>query len=172
MSFSSVSALSSAAPTQSQSPAQQISQDFKQLATSLQSGDLAGAQKTYSAIQKLLPNPAQSPQAESATASNPIATDFKALGQALQSGDVSSARSAFSQLQSDLKAGSQNGSTSLSGALTKGVRHHHGHHHAASAAQQSSSTDSTSSVSTGQPSSTDPATGSADPNGKILNILA
>src|ERR1035441_7858839 len=51
-------------PAQPQGPtaAQQITQDFKQLASSLQSGDLSGAQQAYSAIQKLLPNQSQNSQ--------------------------------------------------------------------------------------------------------------
>jgi hypothetical protein len=144
MSTSPVSFGSSLAQSQGLSAAQQITQDFKQLAKSLQSGDLGGAQAAYLAIQKLLPNqPQNSQETAPASNSNPIAADFKALGQALQSGDLGSAQSAFSQLQNDLKAGA--GSSSVASGLTQATRHHHGHH-----AHAASTQDSDSSSSTGQ----------------------
>jgi len=149
-----------------QNLAQQITQDFKQLAGSLQSGDLTGAQKAYSAIQQLLPKQGQNgPQ--SSSSSNPIANDFKALGQALQSGNLSSAQGAFSQLQNDLKAGAQ----STASGLTQGTRRHHGHHHHSAPVQDSDSSSSSTSTasSTSSPSTTSSTTGS---NGQVLNILA
>jgi hypothetical protein len=45
-----------------QSRAQQINQDFKQLSSSLHAGDMAAAQKAYSALQQLLPNQAPNSQ--------------------------------------------------------------------------------------------------------------
>jgi len=153
MSISPISCISGPAQTQGQSRSQQIRQDFKQLANSLQSGDLGGAQQAYSALQKLLPNQAQNGQ-QSSSGGNPISSDFKALGQALQSGDLSSAQSAFSQLQNDLKSQSQSGTAS---SLAQGVRGHHHHHHHASSAQDSG---------------TAAGSGSSGSSGQVLNLLA
>ena len=139
-------------------------QDFKQLASSLQSGDLTGAQQAYTALQQLLPNQdPNSPQAPSS--GNPISTDFKALGQALQSGDLSSAQSAFSQLQDDLKSASQSGSSGLTH-----VRGHHGRHHHASSAQDSDS--SSGSISSTSSTSTTGGNDSSGSSGQILNVVA
>jgi hypothetical protein len=148
-----------------QSRAQQINQDFKQLSSSLQAGDMAAAQKAYSAMQQLLPNQAQSGQ-QAPSGSSPISSDFKALGQALQSGDLSSAQSAFSQLKTDL---TQNGSSAVGGSLIKGLRGHHGHHHVAASPDSDSSSSSTSSSSA--TSATD-GSGSSGSNGTSLNLLA
>ena len=64
MSTSPISLNSGPAQTQGQSRGQQIMQDFKQLASSLQSGDLTGAQQAYTALEQLLPNQdPNSPQA-------------------------------------------------------------------------------------------------------------
>jgi hypothetical protein len=145
--------------TQGRGRAQQIMQDFKQLASALQSGDLAGSQQAYSALQQLLPNQAQNGQ-QSTSGSNPIGSDFKALGQALQSGDLNSAQSAFSQLQTDLKS---TGSSNLAGALTQAVRGHHGHHHHASSTADSDS---------GSTSSATGATDSSGSSGQLVNVVA
>src|ERR1700687_3387956 len=99
MSTSSISLLSASTQSQTLTLAQQIRQDFKQLAGSLQSGDLAGAQKAYAALQKLLPSQSQnstSSTQSSSSSTNPIVSDFNALGKALQSGDLTAAQSAFS----------------------------------------------------------------------------
>src|ERR1700692_4971456 len=109
MSTSPISFGSGPVQTQGQSRGQQIMQDLKQLASSLQSGDLARAQQAYSALLQLLPNQGQNTQ-QTTSSSNPISSDFKALGQALGSGDLSSAQKAFSQLQADLKLASQSSS--------------------------------------------------------------
>ncbi|MGP0071704.1 MAG: hypothetical protein ACLPWF_07190 [Bryobacteraceae bacterium] len=91
-----------------QNPFQKIQQDFKQLASDLQSGDMSGAQSAYASIEQLLPaNQSSSSSPTGSNGSSTIQNDFAALGQALQSGDLSQAQSAFSQLQSDFKAASQ-----------------------------------------------------------------
>ncbi len=91
---------------QRQNPFQQIKQDFQQLASALQSGDLQGAQSAYSNIQQVLGSNANS---SGSGGSNTLQNDFATLGQALQSGDLTQAQSAFSQLQSDFQAGRQSG---------------------------------------------------------------
>jgi len=72
--------------------------DLQQLGQALQSGDLAGAQQAYNAIQTL----AQSgPFANSnAFKVSQRQQDFAAIGQALQSGDLAGAQQAFAQLGS------------------------------------------------------------------------
>jgi outer membrane protein assembly factor BamD (BamD/ComL family) len=93
------------APQQRQNPFQQIKQDFEQLASALQSGDLSGAQSDYSNIQQILQaNPGASSSSTSSTGSNTLQTDFAALGQALQSGNLNTAQNAFDNLQSDFQA--------------------------------------------------------------------
>src|SRR5580698_608128 len=113
----SISALSSTlisdlAPQQWQNPFQEIKQDFQQLASALQSGNLSGAQFAYSNIQPLLQGnqgSSTSNTSSTSTGSNTLQNDFLALGQALQSGDLTTAQSAFAQLQSDFQASRQPG---------------------------------------------------------------
>jgi hypothetical protein len=107
MSISSLSStlITDLAPEQRQNPFQQVKQDFEQLASALQSGDLTGAQSAYSNIQQILQaNPGASSSSSSSTGSNTLQTDFAALGQALQSGNVNTAQNAFDNLQSDFQA--------------------------------------------------------------------
>jgi len=83
---------------QLQSYFQQRQSDLQQLGQSLQSGDLAGAQQEFSALQTL----GQSgPFANGNDFKNSQRQqDFNAIGQALQSGDLAGAQQAFAQLQS------------------------------------------------------------------------
>jgi hypothetical protein len=77
---------------------QQRTADLKQLGQALQSGDLAGAQKAFTALQNLSQS---GPLSNSNTFSKTQRqTDFAAIGQALQSGDLAGAQQAFAQLQS------------------------------------------------------------------------
>lgn len=176
MSTSSISLLSASTQSQALTLAQQIQQDFKQLAGSLQSGDIAGAQKAYAALQKLLPSQsqngtssAQSSSQPSSSSTNPIVNDFNALGKALQSGDLTAAQSAFSTLKSDLKSQSQSSTT---GALMQAMRPHH-HRHAAAAQDSDGDSDSTaSSTSTSSSSSTSSTSSSTSTTGQIVNIFA
>jgi len=93
---------------QQQNPFQEIKQDFRQLASALQSGDLSGAQSAYSSIEQVLgANSGSSASTTSSSGSSTLQNDFAALGQALQSGDLSTAQSAFSQLQSDFQSARQ-----------------------------------------------------------------
>src|SRR5260370_28094122 len=77
---------------------QQRGSDLQQLGKALQSGDLAGAQQEFSAIQNL---------GQSGPFANGNAfrisqreQDFAAIGQALQAGDLAGAQQAFAQLKS------------------------------------------------------------------------
>jgi hypothetical protein len=83
---------------QSQAYFQARSSDLKQLSQALQSGDLAGAQQEFNAIQTLGQNgPFSSGNAFQASQRQ---QDFNAVGQALQSGDLAGAQQAFADLQS------------------------------------------------------------------------
>src|ERR1700733_13966556 len=84
--------------SQQQNPFRQIRQDFRQLASALQNGDLSDAQSAYSSIQQVL---GANSGSSNSSGSNTLQSDFAALGQALQSGNLGQAQSAFSQLQSD-----------------------------------------------------------------------
>ena len=91
---------------------QQIRKLLEQLGQALQSGDLSGAQITFSSLQQLLPSSsANQAQTTQQTNQNTFMTDLNALGQALQSGDLSKAQEAFVKLQQDMQAA------------------HKGHHH-------------------------------------------
>jgi len=77
---------------------QQRRSDAQQLGQALQSGDLAGAQQEYNAIQTLAQTgPFANGDAFSVSARQ---QDFDAIGQALQAGDLAGAQQAFAQLQS------------------------------------------------------------------------
>jgi hypothetical protein len=77
---------------------QQRGSDLQQLGQALQSGDLAGAQKEYGAIQSLGQN---GPFANGdAFKVSQRQQDFAAIGQALQSGDLAAAQKAFADLKS------------------------------------------------------------------------
>jgi hypothetical protein len=83
---------------QIQSYFQSRQSDLQQLGQSLKSGDLAGAQQEFSALQAL----GQSgPFANGNDFKNSQRQqDFNAIGQALQSGDLAGAQQAFAQLES------------------------------------------------------------------------
>jgi hypothetical protein len=145
--------VSTTAPTTAPTltPAEQVQQDYTQLAGALQSGNLTTAQSAFTALQQALQT--QSGNAASTSSTNsqdPILNDFNALGQALSSGNLSQAQSAFAQLQSDVQTAQQSAASqtqSLSQALktaVEGHHHHHGHHGGGDAPSQSSTAPSTS----------------------------
>jgi DNA-binding FadR family transcriptional regulator len=141
MSVSSVSSNSSLTQTDWRNVMKQWKQDFKQLATALQSGDLTGAQKAFQALQQLQqsnqPGGQSSNGQPGSSSNNPIQNDFAALGKALSSGDLSGAQSAFSQLQTDMQAAGPNGA---SGGVQSAHHGHHHHRHVSSASDSDSST--------------------------------
>jgi hypothetical protein len=124
MSISSVS--TNTAPTQqvpsNQNAWQQGRQDFADLASALQSGDLQSAQSAFAKLQSALGNltTGAAPATTATSAQSGVDSDFNALKSALSSGDVQSAQSAFQKLMQDLKA--------------QRHPHGHGHHHAVSGA--------------------------------------
>ena len=87
----------------------QWQQDFDDLGSALQSGDLSKAQTAYSALVQNTPSNSQAQNSQQSGTSS-IGADFTALGQALQSGNVSDAQTAYAKVQQDLQSA-------------------HGHHH-------------------------------------------
>lgn len=80
---------------------QQRGSDQQALGEALQSGDLAGAQQEYNALQTLAQG---GPFANGgAYKVSQRQQDFAAIGQALQAGDLAGAQQAFAQLQSTFK---------------------------------------------------------------------
>lgn len=122
MSISSISSTDPSANAQSwQVMARQRQQDFQNLANSLKSGDLTGAQQSYSDLQAIAASNSSS-SAVSPSGASPVKQDFTALGQDLSSGNLGQAQKDFTQMRNDLQtASAQNGGSSRIG-------HHHGHH--------------------------------------------
>ena len=124
--------------SQTQGPAQQLQANVKQLAQSLQSGDLSGAQKAYTSLQQTLGTDASS-------STNPLNKDLSSLGQALQSGNLSGAQQAFAQLGQD----AQTSAGSEAGGKSHGAHHHH--HHAGGTTGAASLATSTQPSTAGSP---------------------
>jgi Skp family chaperone for outer membrane proteins len=108
----------------------QRQQDFSALGAALQSGDLASAQKAYSALFQNTSSSSQTPNTQQSGNSG-IQTDVNALGQALQSGDLKGAQSAYAKLQQDLQT-----------AHAQTAHAHHHRHHAQGAEPQNASANS------------------------------
>jgi outer membrane protein assembly factor BamD (BamD/ComL family) len=126
---------------------QQRKQDFSQLGSALQSGDLASAQKAFTDLQSLQPGGTAQGSGGAATNStnnssgNTSSNDFAALGQALQSGNLTDAQNAFAKIQSDMQA-------------HKGGHHHHHHGGGAVSSANVSTPTPTPTQSTASPGST------------------
>lgn len=136
----SISGITNTSNTQAtwQAMMQQRKQDFSQLASALQGGDLASAQKAFASLQNS-GGQGQSSNTNaisnnSTTSSNPIVDDFAALSTALKSGNLSDAQTAFAKLQADMQA--------------KKAGHHHHHHGGTGSNVTNSSSPSTSSSTT------------------------
>jgi ribosomal protein S20 len=111
--------------TSGQNKLKEIRQDFKDLGSALQAGDLQDAQKAFAALQQLLPNSSAgnlTQNGQQTSAGNPFATDLSGVGEALQSGDLKKAQDAFAKLQQDMQA-------------VRGP-HRHRHHHKVSSSNQ------------------------------------
>jgi hypothetical protein len=105
-----------------------IAQDFAQLSTDLQAGNVSGAQADYTSILQAFQNrAAQSQNQAPAHAhrhhgsgnsgnSNSITQEFSALGQALQAGNLSSAKTAYTTLQQDFELFASSSASSNTGS--------------------------------------------------------
>jgi hypothetical protein len=94
---------SNSLPPGVQSFLQQRDADLKQLGQALQSGDLAGAQQAFTAIQALSQNNT-SANGNSFKVSQ-RQQDFNAIGQALAAGDLGGAQQAFADLKATVQHG-------------------------------------------------------------------
>jgi hypothetical protein len=108
------------------SPFQQVRKDFAALKTSLNSNDLAGAQKAFTTLQKDMQSQVQSSQQTGAN--SPLDNDLAAISTALQKGDLQGAQNAFATLTQDVQQMPQ----TQGGQQTQKVHHRH-HHHGGSA---------------------------------------
>jgi hypothetical protein len=105
MPISVISSGSSLFQHDAQEQLQQARQDFTDLAKSLRSGDLSGAQKAFTALTRDMQNTGQAQEREEATPGR-LDRDLETLDSALQSGDLGTARHAFAALKRDMeKAG-------------------------------------------------------------------
>ncbi|MGB8275635.1 MAG: hypothetical protein WCF16_10250 [Alphaproteobacteria bacterium] len=80
---------------------------FSQLAQSLTSGDLSGAQQAFTSLQQILQSSGQAGaqgDKNNPSGQSKIQQDLATVGQALQSGDIAGAQKAFASLQQDLQA--------------------------------------------------------------------
>ena len=77
--------------------AQQFQTDFSSLGSALQSGDLSGAKKAYTALQ----NDIQANQ-PAGGGNDPMAQGFTAIGKALDSGDTKAAQTAYASMQTQM----------------------------------------------------------------------
>lgn len=114
MSVSAISASSNTlayAPTSVESKLHQFQQEFDQLGSDLQSGNLSAAQTDFSTLQQIVPQPNSNTPAQAAS---PLDQEFQQLSQDLQSGNLSAAQQDFANIQQ----GFQNSPAQLH-------RHHH-----------------------------------------------
>ncbi|HVN27422.1 MAG TPA: hypothetical protein VMT64_03000 [Candidatus Binataceae bacterium] len=131
---------------------------FEQLASSLQSGNLSGAQQAYNTLSGLLKN---------STTASPVSQAFKAIGEALQSGNLGAAQQAFSTLQQDIVQGLQ--------SLFSGRHHGGATSQLVSATNPDDTSDNIFAVPTsgsGNSNNTDSAGSQAGVPAGILNVLA
>jgi len=139
---------SSSQASQTTSLAQQAQQDYRQLASGLQTGNVAQAQSSFAALQQVLQTQAgDNTNTTASTSADPISNDLSTLGQALSSGDLTQAQSAFTQLQSDVSSAEQaNPSAPQTVATAPGTAvegHHHHHHHGGGGESENASSTST-----------------------------
>ena len=119
-----------------QSNRQQLQQEFQELGSDLESGNLAGAQSLFSTMQQNMP---QSTSASSQS-SNPIAKAFQQLSQDLKSGNLSAAQQDYSTIQQDFQSQSAQSQVARGG-------HHHRHVSGDTGDGTASSTSSSNAIS-------------------------
>ena len=94
-----------------QSKKQQFAQEFQQLGTDLQSGNLSAAQTDFATLQQL---GSQSNSTSSSQNSDPIVQAFNQLSKDLQSGNITAAQQDYATIQQDFQ-----------NLAAKGHHHHH-----------------------------------------------
>jgi len=174
--ISSVSSTSNPYQTTAQNGFAQIVQDFNNIGSALQSGNVSAAQTALSAFQQDLPGNSQTASSQPFGQNSQANTDYQSLTSALQSGNLSSAQKAFANLQKDLQS-----------AQTSTKSGHRGHHHHGSgggsaaslinslttSSSTSPATSSTAAATPANSSGTSSTTDNGDNNdGGLLNALA
>lgn len=117
MTVNELSSLGNTQQTDWRDKMQQRKQDFDALSKALNSGDLAGAQKAFAAVQQdMQANKSGQAATDPNRPASPLSSDMDALSKALSSGDLAGAQKAFSTLQQDMQQARQAG---------RGHHHHH-----------------------------------------------
>jgi hypothetical protein len=112
----------------SQSVFHQIEQEFQQLGSDLQSGNLTAAQADFVTLQQDLSQTSGSSSSQTNNStSNPIEQAFSQLSQDLQAGNLTAAQQDYQTLQQDFQNQAAQWSQSAHG--TQGAYGHHHHHH-------------------------------------------
>jgi len=109
-----------------QSKMQEMRQEFQQLGTDLQSGNLSAAQSDFATLTQLAPSLTSTSSTTSSTASqtsNPIEQAFAQLARDLQSGNLQAAQQDYSTIQQAMQS-------------AMAVHGHHHHHHSESSQQE------------------------------------
>jgi hypothetical protein len=133
------------------SQANPFKQDLTALQSSLQSGDLSGAQTAFNSLQQLLQSgpggttPSSNTSPNSIGGNSVIQNDLQGVQSALQSGDINAAKSAFTKLKTDLHS----------------VGGHHGHHHKGAPAADNDVNSLLNSLTANSSSSSTDTTGSS-----------
>jgi hypothetical protein len=165
VSISAVSSTSGLSQTDSQSSVNLLRQNFDQLASSLQSGDLTGAQKALSNLDSLVQSDQSTSQTlilhSTSTRNSTIQNDVAALGPALNFGDLSAAHNDFSRLVKDLQPAGQD----VTPGQSVGSARHHGNHHGPEASDSDSSTTTTETTAS-------TAIASRNPTGETVSLYA
>lgn len=94
-----------------QSRARQMKQEFQQLGSDLQSGNLTAAQADFATLQQLRPQTSSA----SSSSTNPIAQDFTQLAADLKAGNTTAAQQDYAKIQKDMQP------------QPPTLRHHHHH---------------------------------------------
>lgn len=99
---------------------QQLKQEFQQLGSDLQAGNLSQAQSDFAALQQKLPGASPANASLPSTGQNTLPAALAQLSQDLQAGNLSAAQSDFAAVQQDVQ---QIGQQQAAGGA-----HHHHHH--------------------------------------------
>ncbi len=156
MTISSISSTTNTYQASTQNAFSQTFNDFKNIGSSIQSGDLTSAQNALTAFQSSLQsNSRQNPLTQLFSNNSQLGNDLSALQSALKSNDAAGAQNAFKTLVKDMQ-----------GAMKIQVPDGHRHHH-----RVDNDGDNDGSSSTSSSSATDSTTGSTS-TGSALNVQA
>ena len=144
MNISCVNPVSTSYQTSATDGFNQLFSDFKNIGSSIQSGDLTSAQSALTTFESdLQNNTGKNPLSQLFSNNSTLSNDLAALQTALKSNDTTGAQSAFKTLIQDMQ----------SAMKTQGPhrRHHHHHHRVDNDSKTSSSTSSTDSSANSSP---------------------